>query len=153
MVITDCPIPPGIAIKGYSHLLGESGVTFMSSSKISDKFKGEFPYNLQDAPFLLPTYASAIRSQIDQFFASKDINIDIICEFDDSALIKLFGAQGIGVFCIPSAIEKEVKKTYDVQVVGRTNAITEKFYLISSQKKIKNPGGLALIEAAKNFLL
>ena len=44
-------------------------------------------------------------------------------EFTDPTLMTAFGRSGEGVFVLPSAIEDRVCKEYDVEVVGRTDAV------------------------------
>ncbi|MEZ6120564.1 MAG: hypothetical protein R3C28_28860 [Pirellulaceae bacterium] len=73
-------------------------------------------------------------------------------EFEDSALLKVFGQAGEGVFCSPSAIEDEVCRQYNVKLVGRTNDIQEKFYAVSVERRLKHPAVVAISQAAKNEL-
>ena len=48
-----------------------------------------------------------------------DLFPDIVAEFEDSALLKVFGQAGEGVFPIPTAIESLIKRQYGVHLVGR----------------------------------
>ena len=73
-------------------------------------------------------------------------------QFDDSALLKVFGQSGVGAFAAPSVIEKQVQQQYGVQVVGRTDEVTERFYAISAERKVKHPGVLAISDGARTKL-
>ena len=73
----------------------------------------------------------------------------IVGEFEDSALKKVFGQQGIGLFVGPSVIDREICKQYGVRVVGRIERIREQFYAISMERKIRHPALLALTESAR----
>jgi LysR family transcriptional activator of nhaA len=74
-------------------------------------------------------------------------------EFEDSALLKVFGQKGIGVFPVPAVIEKEVNRQYGVCRVGGVNDVTERFYAVSLERKLRHPAVIAVNEAARQKLL
>ena len=76
----------------------------------------------------------------------------IIGEFEDSALLKEFGQHGDGIFAVPSAVEKEVQRQYQVSVVGRTDAVIEHFYAISFERIIRHPAVTAISDVARQSL-
>ena len=43
MVLTDTPIDPSINVKGFSHLLGECGMTLFGATKLAASIRGKFP--------------------------------------------------------------------------------------------------------------
>ena len=73
----------------------------------------------------------------------------MVAEFDDSAMMKYFGQSDYGVFCTPSIIEAHVTRQYGVSVIGRTTEVTERFYAISPERKVRHPGVKLLVEAAQ----
>ncbi|MBW2602152.1 MAG: hypothetical protein JRD47_09570 [Deltaproteobacteria bacterium] len=77
---------------------------------------------------LLPLNMTTLREGLERWFESLNLKPVIAAEFEDSALMKEFGQNGHGIFAVPSVIEKEVQRQYDVRVVGRTNAVRERFY-------------------------
>jgi LysR family transcriptional activator of nhaA len=70
-------------------------------------------------------------------------------EFADSALMKVFGERGEGVFPGPSLIEKEIRDHYGVAVLGRVEDLRERYYALSAEHRIKHPAVQAISEAAK----
>jgi LysR family transcriptional activator of nhaA len=152
LVLTDAPISPSIKIKAYNHLLGECGVTIFASAKSSTGYKRKFPHSLDGAPFLLPTDNTSSRRLLDQWFDSQGIRPSIVGEFEDSALLKVFGQTGMGLFAAPSVIEEGVKTQYGVQAIGRIDAVRERFYAISVERKLKHPAVVAISEAARQEL-
>jgi LysR family transcriptional activator of nhaA len=76
----------------------------------------------------------------------------IVAEFEDSALLKAFGAEGAGLFPGPTAIEKEICDLYGVSVVGRTDAVVERFYAITVERRIKHPAVRLISENARRQL-
>ncbi len=152
VVLTDTPLRSGLSIKAYNHLLGECGVSFFGVEKLAKPLQDEFPHSLNAAPMLLPTTMSTLRGMLDQWFERIGVQPIIIGEFDDSALLKVFGQAGEGIFMAPTVIEKEVELQYQVQVIGRTNKIREKFYAISVERIIRHPAVAAISESAHQKL-
>ena len=152
VVLSDTPVSSLVRVKAFNHLLGTCGVTLFAVSKIAVRYRKEFPASLDDAPFLLPTKGSSLRNALDQWFDEHKIRPRLVGEFKDSALMKTFGQAGAGIFAAPSAIEKEVREHYKVGVVGRVDSITERFYAISVERKLKHPAVVAIREAARDRL-
>ena len=86
---------------------------------------------------------------LDQWLDKMRIHPKVVGEFDDNALLLVFGQAGEGVFMAPTVIEKEVEQQYQVQVVGRTDKIRERFYAISVERIIRHPAVVAISEAAQ----
>jgi len=76
----------------------------------------------------------------------------VVAEFEDRALMKAFGERGTGVFTSPQSMEKDVLDKYGVEVIGRSEEIKESFYVISPERRIKNPAVTAITEAARTKL-
>ena len=152
IVIADSPMHPPVSIKGFSHLLGECGLTFFATAKLARKYKGPFPNCLDGSPLLVPGEDAALRPRLVQWFEKLGIRPQIIGEFDDSALLKAFGQVGIGIFAAPSAIAKEIGRQYGVVAIGHTEAVTEQFYAISVERRLTHPAVVAISTAARQEL-
>lgn len=59
---------------------------------------------------------------------------------------------GAGVFTSPTAVELDVLDKYGVAVVGRTEEISERFYAIFAERRIKHPAVSVIIQAARTEL-
>jgi len=138
-VISDCPIPPSVNVRAYNHLLGESGVSFLIRSSLMGQRRMNFHERLNTSPLLLPTRAAAIRAHLDSWFTRHGIAPLIAAEFQDSALMKLFGMHGRGIFPVPTIVEREVCKEYHCSVVGRIEEPIEKIYLIMTERRVRSP--------------
>jgi LysR family transcriptional activator of nhaA len=149
VVIADGPAGSGIAVRAFNHLLGECGTTFLAAAKLAASTRRRFPRSLDGAPFLLPGAPSAVRRSLEQWFDAQGVRPKIVAEFDDSALAKDFGQEGVGVFAVPSVIEAEVRHQYRVRLVGRAPAVRQQFYAISVERKIKHPAVVAVCETAR----
>jgi LysR family transcriptional activator of nhaA len=152
LVISDSPMPSHLDIKGYSQKLGECGISFFATQPLAGRYGADFPLGLQGAPLLVPGQETVVRSRLMRWFAEQKVQPRIVGEFDDSALMKAFGKSGSGIFIAPSVIADEVQAQYGVQMIGQTDAVTESFYAISVERKVKHPGIVAITEGARRGL-
>ena len=152
LVLADRPIPSTVSTRGFSHKLGECSVSFFATKKLKKKLKGEFPQCLDKAPLLLPSSVNQLRSSIDQWLDKSRIYPRIVAEFDDSALMKVFGQEGAGIFIAPSAIEAEVASQYRADCIGRIDDVKERFYAISVERRVSHPVVAAIMETARDLL-
>lgn len=151
VLLTDSPLPVGSTLKAFSHLLGESGVVFFAHPRLAD-YRKRFPASLDGAPMLLPTSNTSLRRNLDRWFEEHALQPHIVGEFEDDALLKVFGQDGIGIFAGPAFIENDIKAQFGVVPIGRTEEVTERFYAISPERKVKNPIVAKLLESARKGL-
>lgn len=151
ILITDAPLGPGAKVKAFSHLLGDSGLSFFAPSRLAGKLRKSFPHSLDGTPMLVPMDNTVIRRSLDQWLDGNKIKPLVIGEFQDSALLDAFGTGGKGVFVSPTVGEKEVLGRHGVAVVGRIREIREQFYIISPEKKVKHPAAAFILEAARKL--
>jgi len=147
LVLSDQPLMPSSSIKAYNHEITSSDTSFFASPLLVDALAGTaFPACLHQQPMLLQSKRSIIRQRLEGWFEQQQIVPQIVAEFDDSALMKSFGQQGLGIFSAPSQIEQNICQQYQVQVIGRTEAVREVFYAISPERKLTHPAVLQLVE-------
>jgi LysR family transcriptional activator of nhaA len=152
LVISDAPIPAQVGVKGFSHLLGECGVTVFAAPSLARKHRRGFPHSLDGAPMLLPTDDTVLRRSLDQWLGGRGIRPAAVAEFEDPALLKTFGQAGRGLFAGPTVIEREIARQYGVRVVGRLDEVRERFYAISAERRLEHPAVVALTRAARDRL-
>ena len=152
VVLSDVPITAMTRVKAFNHLLGTCGVKLFATPSLAARYRKNFPACLDGAPFLLPIQGSSLRRSLDKWMESKGIRPVVVGEFKDSALMKSFGQAGVGIFACPSAIEAEIRMQYRSVVIGRVDEVTESYYAISVDRKIKHPAVAAICEAARDQL-
>lgn len=152
IVIADSPVPSGSSVRAFNHLLGETEVCLFGTKSLARTFKKGFPGCLEGAPMLLPLESSPVRRSLNQWFDRHGVRPRIVAEFQDSALLKVFGADGIGIFPAPAAVEDAVCRQFGVQVVGRAPEVKERFYAVSVERRLKNAAVVAITEAARHEL-
>jgi len=152
LVLADCPIPSTVSTRGFSHKLGECAISFFCTKKLAEKLSGDFPDCLNGAPILLPSSGTQLRAGIDQYLDKLRIHPRMIAEFDDSALMKAFGKEGAGIFIAPAVLEAEVELQYQVSTIGRIDEVTEHFYAITAERRVKHPVVSVVMAATRESL-
>lgn len=152
LVISDRSLPSGMGVKAYSHPLGDCTVSFFASKSIARKYRQKFPESLNDAPTLMPMSESAVRRNLDEWFDQNNIRPNVIAEFSDSALLKAFGEAGFGIFPAPTAISNEISSMYHASCLGEISTVSEQFFAISPERKLRHPAVVALTEHSRNRL-
>lgn len=152
ILLSDTPLSTSLNIRAYNHLLGESGLSFFAAEHQVDDYRRDFPASLDSAPLLLPTMNSPMRRSLEQWFRKVGIRPVIRGEFEESTLQRFMGEAGIGIFAAPTVIKNEILSQNHVGCIGDVNTIKESYYLISSERRLKNPAAAAIFDIARGDL-
>jgi LysR family transcriptional activator of nhaA len=152
VIIANAPAPAYLPVKVFNHLLGESDTAFFAPTPLASKLKRRFPASLRDVPMLLPTTDSPLRRALEEWFEAEDIRARVVGEFEDSALMTVVGQAAGCVFPAPAAIAKDVGRFHGVRMIGRTERVRERYFVISAERRLKHPGVLAMTNAARDQL-
>lgn len=153
VVLTDRPVRANTTMRVFSHLLFESETIVAGTPQLARKYKGKFPESLKGAPFLLPARNNALRGRIDEWFELHGVRPHIAGEFEDNALLNTFGRNGAGLFFAPAALAADVQAQFNAVVVGRVPEVTEQYFAISKERRIKHPAVEAILAAAEQGAL
>lgn len=152
LVIADAPMPASVKVKAYNHFLGECGVTFLGTAALAKRLRRGFPQSLANAPLLLPTPEAAVRRELDRWFDAIGVTPHVVGEFQDSALMKLVAREGKGIAPVPSVVEREIRREFHLELIGTVEEVRERFFLISIEKRLKNPMVKAIVDRAQEKL-
>lgn len=152
MVLVDRPVTLSSDLRAESVLLGESTVTLMAAPSLAGRILNGFPQSLEGAPLLLPEVGSAMRGLLETWFEQTGIRPHVVAEFGDSALLKAFGEDGIGVFAVPTAIRAAVEAQYRVLAVGELKDAKERVYAVVMSSRMRNQAVQAVLQGAATNL-
>jgi LysR family transcriptional activator of nhaA len=96
----------------------------------------------------MPAEAATLRRSIDRWLEGFEVTPSIVGEFEDSALMKVFGQKGLGLFPAPLALARDIKAQYGAELVGRLEGLTERVYAITVERRLKHPAAVAISESA-----
>ena len=94
----------------------------------------QFPQSLARLPLLLPTGHSASRARLDRWLESHGLRPRIVGEFEDSALLAIFAARGLGVFPVSHLGAGDVALIRGLRLLGRCEDVKEEIYAIRSRR-------------------
>ncbi len=152
LIIADRPMPSHLSVRGFNHLLGESGMTVFAAPALAASLAGGFPACLNGAPMLLPGEDFAIHHRLLQWLEKTGLHPRIVGEFDDSAMIKAFGQAGAGVFFAPTVIAEQVARQYGVVELGQVATLVEQVYAITTERRMSHPATVAISQTARQDL-
>ena len=138
VVLSDRAAPANPNIKLYSHAMGSSPIAWYGTAQYAAAIK-DFPVALAEVPLLLPTAHTAVRARLNHWFDQKGIQPRVAGEFEDSALLKTFGASGMGVFPAAQWVHDELIARYSVQRLGPCDGVNEHYFAIGTDKKVQHP--------------
>ena len=152
IVLADEPASSSLKFKAFTHLLGESGVTFCAAPRLAGRLRRGFPASLHEAPALLPTDNTALRRCLERWFQERQIRPQVVAEFDDAALMKVMAADEKGFAPLPSVVAAEAITRYGLKKVGSTEECKEQFYAITAERRIRHPAAVAITQNARACL-
>ncbi|MDE2566333.1 MAG: LysR family transcriptional regulator [Burkholderiales bacterium] len=98
-----------------------------------------FPASLGELPLLLPTAHAALRGRIDRWFEANRIQPRVVGEFEDSALLSLFAAQGMGVFPVTALGATDLAAMRGLRLLGQSEGLHEEVHAIRSRRGLQHP--------------
>lgn len=148
IVMSDRPAPVNPNLKLYNHNMGSSTIGWYGTPSLVEAATKNFPQSLADVPVLLPTAHTAVRDRLDNWFEQRAIRPRIVGEFEDSALLKTFGASGMGIFPAAEWVHDDLLAHFAVQRLGPCDGVTEHFFAIGTEKKVQHPLVQRLLQPA-----
>ncbi len=152
LVLADAPPPSGAGLRVFSQKLGTSSIVLMASPKAAARYRRHFPRSLDGAPVLLPGPTSGLRRSLEAWFLQTGIRPFIAAECDDSALLKVLGSSGAGIFPVPAVIAAAVSREHGARKIGEARGVSESYYAITLERRIQNPAVAALLESTRREL-
>ena len=139
IVLADRAPPPNANVKVYGHSLGTSALAWYATPALAAAARRGFPQSLAKVPVLLPTHHTAMRSSLDRWFEREGVRPQVVGEFEDSALLKTFGASGMGVFPAVALVHDELTAHYGVRRIALCDGVEEHFFAIGTERKVHHP--------------
>ena len=141
MILSDCA---GESLKYpeiLSKKLGECGIAFFSA----EKYDKPFPECLEQGKLLIPGKRTSLGQQLHHWFDENGLNINILGEFDDAAMMKAFGYFKQGIFVAPSIYKQDIL-SHDMHLLGETTDIKEVYHVMFAERMIQHPAVKRLLE-------
>ena len=106
-----------------------------------------FPQSLQGEPLLATSFNTPYFQDLMLWFQKQRVTPELVAEIDDSALIKVFGSQGLGIFAAPHAIGDEVCRQYGVEELAVIEGVEDTLMALTRTPNPQQLGIRALLQA------
>ncbi|WP_312759451.1 transcriptional activator NhaR [Pantoea brenneri] len=136
MIISDCSIDSTQQEGLFSLKLGECPVSFWSTLPLPEPL---FPACLETRRLLIPGRRSMLGRKILNWINSQGLQVEILGEFDDAALMKAFGAGQNAIFVAPVLDRQDVWQREVIAEVGRLETVLEEYHIIFAERMIQHP--------------
>jgi LysR family transcriptional activator of nhaA len=150
LVLAGQPAPRNPNLRLTSERLVDSPVEWYGAAAHVHKTQiAQFPQSLNHLPVLLPTGHSALRPSLDRWFEALGLRPHIVGEFEDSALMALFAARGLGVFPVSRLGAGELRLMHGLCLLGSSEDVKEEIHAIRSRRGQHHPLVLQVMAAAR----
>ncbi|RDK90880.1 LysR family transcriptional activator of nhaA [Enterobacillus tribolii] len=138
MILSDCPVDSSQQEGLFSVKLGECGISFFCRRPLPEL---PFPACLEQRKLLIPGRRSMLGRKLLNWFNSQGLQVKILGEFDDAALMKAFGASHNAIFVAPSLYATEMYggESEQIHELGRLDNVQEEYYVIFAERMIQHP--------------
>ena len=124
----------------------------MGAPELASRYREGLPECLGNGPILMPGFHSNLRRRLLHWYRDHGLEPRIVAEIADSAVLKVFGQRGLGMFAVPTAVEGDVARQYEVERIAVLEGVREEYYAISVERRIRNPAVAAITGAARKGL-
>jgi LysR family transcriptional regulator, transcriptional activator of nhaA len=146
VVLTDRQPDSDEAGRFRTYRLGASSMSLFAAPELAETLRERFPRSLDGQPFLATSLKAPYVTALMNWFAAQRIRVKVVAEVDDSALIKVFGRQGLGYFAAPTAIRDEVCRQYQVEHIARITEVRDTLYAVTRSGKTHSAAVAELIK-------
>jgi LysR family transcriptional activator of nhaA len=148
-VLTNDAAATALHSRVHAHSLGETDILLYGRPKLARAGRKGFPASLSSVPLVLPVSGTPLRRSLDTWFAEHDLDVKIGVEVDDAGLLRAFGSAGRGIFPVRAVQATDLEDLSDVKLVGKCVGIRERYYVLTTERRVRHLSVAALIEHAR----
>lgn len=149
LVLAGQGAPSNPNLRVSSQLLVSSPMCWYGASRwVQPATVARFPQVLNELPVLLPTRHAPVREALDRWLDSQGLRPEVVGEFEDSALMSVFAARGLGVFPVSALGAQDLTLMPGLALLGQTQ-VKEEIHAIYSHRARHHPLVLKVLEQAE----
>ncbi len=149
LVLACRPAPTNPTLRLASERIAASPIEWYGPERWLGAAAGRpFPECLDGLPVLLPTGHSALRPRLERWFESRGLRPRVVGEFEDSALLAVFAARGLGVFPVSRLGGGDVTLMPGLGLLGCSEEVSEEIHAIRSRRGQHHPVVARIVEGA-----
>jgi LysR family transcriptional activator of nhaA len=146
LVLAGRAAPPNPNLRLSSERLASSPVDwFGPAALVTRGATRDFPACLTELPVLLPTGHADLRGALDRWFEQQGLQPRVAGEFEDSALMAVFSAQGLGVFPASRLGARDLVLLRGLRLLGSCPEVREEIHGIRSRRGLHHAIGRLIV--------
>ncbi len=139
-------LPSGVDAKGlYPRSITKKNVAIYAAPKFKALRVG-FPQSISGQPMILPTFDSKLRQDLEHWAKVNSIDFDVITESQDISVKKLMAINELGLIATATHTVTRQILLGELIEIGQLKGVHEELFLVTAQRKIKNPIASKLME-------
>jgi LysR family transcriptional regulator, transcriptional activator of nhaA len=150
LILSSHNVPADGRVTLHSNVLLSSPLVF-AIAKVEKIRGGELKDYLAKKPICLPSKNFETRPEIDAYLDRFKFEKVILGEIDDIALLRIFALKSEALVIVPEMGIRGEIESGEIHVIARPKGLEQKFYVISRQKRSRNPISDMLIEKMKTY--
>ena len=107
---------------------------------------------LSGFPILLPTRESALRRELERWWAENGIIPQIRAEFDDAAAMCELAASGLGAAPVLEPVLNDVLKRYGLHKLPLKTGIHEELFVVTAERQFSHEGPRMIARIATSHI-
>lgn len=140
LVLAGTGAPPNPNLRLVSDRLVASPVGWVGPASLVKAVASQpWPAALAQVPVLLPTGHSVLRASVDRWFHDHGIVPQVVGEFEDSALMSVFAARGMGVFPVSRLGADDIGLLHGLAWLGPCDGVLEEIHAIRNRRGLSHP--------------
>ncbi len=133
----------------FSKRTGRFSVHLVAAPALRKKFSRKT--GLNGFPVLVPTRESAMRRELDRWWAEQGIRPDIRAELDDSAALYELASAGLGAAPVLAPVLPSVTERYGLSELPLRTGLHEELYVLTAERQITHPGTQIIARMMEKF--
>ena len=134
-----------------AHPLAESSISLFAAPRLARALREGFPGTLKGQPLLANATDAPYFTRLMNWLSLQGVRMRLVARVEDSALIKVFGRQGFGVFAAPSVIRDEVCRQYEVEEIAKIEDVQDEMFAITRGRSLAHEGVRAICTTPADF--
>jgi LysR family transcriptional activator of nhaA len=139
VVLSNEPAPRERGAGLYSRLIDEQAVTLVSRRRRGAAHRLRFPQDLDGLPLLLPGGGSALRASFDAALDLAGVQVRVIAEVDDMAMLRLMARESGLLALVPPVVVRDELNSGVLVERCSIPQISERFYAITGRRRFMHP--------------
>lgn len=149
IVIATEAAPASLKTVLFSKKAGRFSVCLVAAPALRTRFRRR--NGLHKFPLLVPTRESALRRELERWWAEEGIRPDIRAEFDDSAAMCELAAAGVGAAPMLAPVLDDIAKRYGLVELPVRTGLHEDLYVVTAERQFTHEGQGLVARLAGEF--